>query len=812
MIPRPVSRYRRHTRAKSASNKGASAYLKRKNLEFMRNYVLDADRNEVGIHLFKDFAKILKDVGEAEEVCAPAFKADGLDSHGLAPEGGKPCPYFGKKSVTPHSRGVRRAPSDEDEDVEDFFFDSDPRHPRKKECKQLCFDLDEGTATLFQDETRDVADVLAAIWSNTSDLDGFRESMADRIGRELSTLAASRRGDSTLRNIRQLAKFVKLSPLQIDILVFSYLVEEGECQWIDYLDTPPIHSNINKSIYLDFMASALDVSPSAIRAEVCEDSLLATYGFVDYDMEIDERVRGFIGGLFSRPIGDLFFHFYEGDVLPMEYFSKKIREETDQLCALIEAQGAHRGVNVLLHGVPGAGKTSLAHAVARRLGLQEVIVPIDAKAGNGGRSSKPEGRFGNIAICNRRFADPAKYLVVVDEADELLAYGSSNMLNNVLDRAKSTMFFITNLPAEELSRSTRRRFDFAMGFKPIGKAEREKIWCNNIKLHKLEGVFTDAEISDFAAKYAVSAGAISRCSENFKAMLDAGKAAEPFKTMAALLENHAKLMGLACGEDGDSTVSRGYILDGLNIKSSTGLESIIGACSKHLERLGGESDDDKADDGVDAPRMNILLSGPAGCGKTEFVKFLGEKLGRKVRALSVSDLVSKYVGETEANIRSAFECAEDMGEILFLDEVDSFLRSRGDARHSWEVTQVNEILQRMENFKGVLVCATNFTASLDQAVLRRFTFKVEFGYLTDEGKRLFFERSFKTALTEDEARELDKIKMLAPGDFRTVRQRLYYTGEAGNAVRLAALRDEASAKLKLAPVGDAETPRKAVGF
>ena len=113
------------------------------------------------------------------------------------------------------------------------------------------------------------------------------------------------------------------------------------------------------------------------------------------------------------------------------------------------------------------------------------------------------------------------------------------------------------------------------------------------------------------------------------------------------------------------------------------------------------------------------------------------------------------------------------------------------AGHNWEVTQVNELLYQMENFKGVMVGATNFMSNLDAAIMRRFTFKLQFDYLEDEGKRLFFERMFKTSLTAEDLDRLRRIPNLAPGGFRTVRQATYYLGGATtNAMRLTELEKE----------------------
>ena len=193
--------------------------------------------------------------------------------------------------------------------------------------------------------------------------------------------------------------------------------------------------------------------------------------------------------------------------------------------------------------------------------------------------------------------------------------------------------------------------------------------------------------------------------------------------------------------------------------------------------------------------MNILMFGPPGTGKTEFVKYLGKELDRKVLVVKGSDILSKWVGGSEQNIAAAFRTAESERAILFFDEIDGLVQSREKATTSWQVSQVNELLQQMENFDGVMIAATNFCKNLDPAIMRRFTFKLEFDYLDDEGKRTFFERMFRTTLSEDELAELNALRNLAPGDFRTVRQEQFYlAGAVTNLDRIAALKEECALK------------------
>ena len=122
----------------------------------------------------------------------------------------------------------------------------------------------------------------------------------------------------------------------------------------------------------------------------------------------------------------------------------------------------------------------------------------------------------------------------------------------------------------------------------------------------------------------------------------------------------------------------------------------------------------------------LCFHGAPGSGKSALAAHIAQALGQPLQIRQASDLMSKYVGETEQNMVAMFEQAEREGAVLLLDEADSFLQDRRGAQRHYEVTEVNEMLQGMERFGGIFICTTNLLGSLDQAALRRFTFKIKF--------------------------------------------------------------------------------------
>lgn len=201
-----------------------------------------------------------------------------------------------------------------------------------------------------------------------------------------------------------------------------------------------------------------------------------------------------------------------------------------------------------------------------------------------------------------------------------------------------------------------------------------------------------------------------------------------------------------------------YSLDNLNINGNLPIEKII-ECLKRK------------------PIASICFHGLPGTGKTQLAEYIAVQLDKPLLIKPASELISKWLGETEQNIAKAFAEAQAEDAVFLLDEADSFMRDRSSAERSWEVTQVNELLQKMERFKGTFICATNLFKSIDAAALRRFTFKLEFLALQPLQilNMLMAECNFDyKALTVTKQHELQmrigSMQHLTPGDFATVKR------------------------------------------
>jgi SpoVK/Ycf46/Vps4 family AAA+-type ATPase len=181
------------------------------------------------------------------------------------------------------------------------------------------------------------------------------------------------------------------------------------------------------------------------------------------------------------------------------------------------------------------------------------------------------------------------------------------------------------------------------------------------------------------------------------------------------------------------------------------------------------------------PNATMCFYGLPGTGKTALAEYLAKELDRPLLAKRASDILSKWVGGSEKNIANMFLEAETEGAILFLDEADSLLRNRETASLSWEVSQVNELLQQMEKFNGIFICATNLFADLDAAALRRFTFKISYKAMTPQQRTRMF---VQEALQGDESlldayslSRLNRLDSLVPGDFAVVKRQSRMLGE-----------------------------------
>lgn len=140
-----------------------------------------------------------------------------------------------------------------------------------------------------------------------------------------------------------------------------------------------------------------------------------------------------------------------------------------------------------------------------------------------------------------------------------------------------------------------------------------------------------------------------------------------------------------------------------------------------------------------------LFHGPSGTGKTLAAEVIGHDLGLDVYRIDLSQLVSKFIGETEKNLRRVFDAAEEGGAILLFDECDAIFGKRGEVQYGhdrYANIEISYLLQRMESYRGIAILTTNMRNAIDAAFMRRLRFVVPFPFPDYEQRMAIWERAF----------------------------------------------------------------------
>jgi SpoVK/Ycf46/Vps4 family AAA+-type ATPase len=449
-----------------------------------------------------------------------------------------------------------------------------------------------------------------------------------------------------------------------------------------------------------------------------------------------------------------------------------VEDDAKVLCSLLLNAVSRKepGVNVLLYGPPGTGKTELAKVVAQAAGLELFEVEYADRDGN---SLSGRDRYRSLQIAQVFLKGSAQAALLFDEVEDVFPPISSEAaqlmaraeqvvapptgsvsgkawVNQILESNAVPTIWVTNR-IEQIDPAFRRRFAYHLELKSPPPGARE-----GLVRKTLEGVLvSDAFVGKLTERKGLTPAQI-RTAVRF-----AGLASADGSSMEGLIERQLRNSDQALGNrphDGSGRRSvTTYDLDMLNVETRFEVPRIVQA----LKARG---------------HGTLCFYGAPGTGKTALAEHIAGSLDKSLLIKQASDLMSKFVGETEQNMAGMFREAENEKAVLLLDEADSFLQDRRGAQRTYEVTEVNEMLQGMERFNGIFVCTTNLMDRIDQAALRRFTFKIRFKPLTRaQREKMFVTEALAgdAALMTPEIRtRLARLEQLCPGDFAAVKRQV----------------------------------------
>ena len=404
-----------------------------------------------------------------------------------------------------------------------------------------------------------------------------------------------------------------------------------------------------------------------------------------------------------------------------------------------------RGVNLLIHGPPGTGKTELARTLAEQAGAAlHGVGECDIDDDEPTRWERLSG----LRLAQGVLGGRGRHVLLFDELEDLLGNarragsdgvsgreGSKVFLNRMLEENPVPVIWTSNR-IDHLDHAIARRMSFILHLDRPSRAASVRILG---RLAEAEGVAVDPALAALAEHEGETASVLRTALKTARLAGDQADGARVARSLVKAMNGQA------------AEASRGHLLDLGLFETDRPIGGLFDAM-----RASGLAD------------ISLLLSGPPGTGKTALAHHLARHLDRPLLVKRASDLISKWVGETEQQIAEAFAEARREGALLLFDEADSLLFDRANARARWEVGQVNEFLTWLDHHPLPVVAATNHPGQLDPAMMRRFDFKLALRPLGPDRAAQAFERFFARPAPE----ELRRLSGLTPGDFAVVARQL----------------------------------------
>ena len=570
-------------------------------------------------------------------------------------------------------------------------------------------------------------------------------------------------GSSVLlrQNIEKLSELILLNPYEKQVLEFVILLKQydmldnalsllgGELnasrakRILNVLLEIPI-DDINEifAVHSTFNRSALLILQPDDNYSLGSKLKLINYEFADNMLNLDEDITQMIkDSVHLADKGSLSINDYAYVKKDLEILMPFLNKALDEKI---------KGVNILLYGLPGTGKTELSKTIADVLGTKLYEI---AYADSDGDPIEGEARLRLYKTAQALFFNN-RTLLMYDEAEDVFEsyeggffmmpkrQSDKAWINKVLETNNVPTIWITN-NIGSIDNAIIRRFDMSIELPIPPRKQRKEI----IKKYS-NNVLDDKEVEVLSEHENIAPALISSAVKVAEHLPEKQKN----KAFMQLINNTLKAQGFEeVNQNKAAALPNNYSLEFVN--TDTNLEELVVGIKEHSS-------------------ARLCLYGTSGTGKSAFAKHLAKMLDKPFVIKSGSSLISKWVGETEKNIANAFREASEEEAVLIFDEVDGFLAERGQAKVNWEVTQVNEMLVQMEKFDGIFVATTNLIDHLDQASLRRFDLKLEFKTLdTQQLEKIFISYAKELEIAEPTASELHEIrsfKKLTPGDFATI--------------------------------------------